>query len=262
VAGAVGPIALFGITDRLTWGGFFVSFVRYVKFNFFDGKAASFGVVAPQYYAERIFERLPIGLPILVAVALIGARVTWPYLLAVFGIVAYLSTQAHKEERFVMLVWPLLLVAASGAAGGWLAARRSNRRPSAAAQPPRAKVLVSVWAAIAVVGALVVLCDGARNYRWFDANLSKARLDAQAWIGRESDVTGVLLEEPYFTGGQLWFGRTLPQTVFSHEMLSNPIFSHVLGRLDADCVRAASEAGFTRVFERDGFVVFRRPMRN
>jgi len=257
VAGALGPIALFGITDRLTWGGFFLSFVRYVKFNFLEGKAASFGVVASQYYAERLFERLPIALPILVVVALVGMRVTWPYLLALFGTVAYLSTQAHKEERFVMLVWPLLLVAASGTAGGWLAARLSNRRGGAAVRGQRTRV--RVWAAIAVAGALVVLCDSARNCRWFDANVPKARLDAQAWIGRQSDVTGVLLEAPYWTGGQLWFGRTLPQTVFSSELLSNPIFSHVLGQLDTDCVRAAIEAGFTRVFEHDGFVVLRRP---
>ena len=257
VVGALGPVALFGIVDRLTWGGFFASFAHYVKFNFVDGKAATFGVVAWQYYADRLFERLPIGLPILVAVALVGVRVTWPYLVAGAGMVAYLSTQAHKEERFIMLVWPLLLVAASGAAGAWLAARLSNRRGIVADRGSRTTVLA--WVAVAVAGALVVLCDSARNSRWFDANLPKARLDAQAWIGRQSDVTGVLLETPYYTGGQLWFGRTLPQTVFSRELLGNPIFSHVLGPIDADCVRAAVEAGFTRVFERDGFVVLHRP---
>ncbi len=260
VVGALGPIALFGIVDRLTWGGFFASFVRYVKFNFLDGKAAGFGIVAPHFYVERLFERLPVGLPILLVAALIGMRVTWPYLLAGTGVVAYLSTQAHKEERFIVLVWPLLLVAASGAAGGWLA-RLENRRRRAAAQEPRATVRVPArfWTALAVALALVVLGDGARHSRWFDPGLSKARLDAQAWIGRQSDVTGVLLEEPYYTGGQLWFGRTLPQTVFSPELLSNPIFSHVLGRVGTDCERAATQAGFTRVFEHDGFVVLRRP---
>ena len=96
ILAALVPVALFGIVDRITWGTYFGSFIAHVKFNLIDGGAAAdFGSSPMGWYLDRFHFHLPIGLWLLLAVALLGIRANWPFLgseAILFGIV---SAQAH-----------------------------------------------------------------------------------------------------------------------------------------------------------------------
>ncbi|HEX6244722.1 MAG TPA: hypothetical protein VFZ61_27575, partial [Polyangiales bacterium] len=121
LAGSLVPAALFAFVDLFTWGKLASSFVAYVKFNFIEGKAADFGTEPPLFYFGELYRRLSWTLGFLLVPAFWGIRANWPYLLQALLTIAYLSTQAHKEERFILIMWPLLMIASSGVIGPWLA---------------------------------------------------------------------------------------------------------------------------------------------
>jgi hypothetical protein len=259
-AAALLPVALFGAVDWVTWGSPFSSFIAYVKFNLLEGGATSFGAFPWSWYWQQFIHRSPIGLFVLLGLGVLGLRASWPFLGAALGLVAILSTQAHKEERFAMLFWPLVLIAAAGYAGAWVAARTSA---SVARKP--APVRLRAWLARAALAGTValVLGDGALHCRGNDfADLTPLRYEAQAWAGRQPDVTGLLYDEPIFVGGGMWFGRPFPQLWFKPALLGNPLFSHVLVPRDSDSMRDAVRAGFTPVYPPTGrFVVLSRKAR-
>jgi len=257
------PTLLFGVVDKLTWGGFFSSYIDYVRFNLLESGADIFGKKPPGWYAQQFFHRLPVGLPLLGVLCLFGLRASWPFVSAALALVVLLSTQAHKEERFAMLLWPLVLISAAGYAGAWLAARTSKTSKTSAfeatadAPPSRYRV----WLARVAVGILatIILADGALHARGNDfPGLSRSRFEAQAWVGAQQDVTGLLYDEPLFTGGYLWFGRSFPQLLFKPGLLANPLVSHVMVPRDSSEMRTAQGSGFATVFSSGNIVVLRR----
>jgi hypothetical protein len=250
VLSAMAVLLLFGLVDLLTWKGLFASFVRYIQFNFFEGGAANFGVLPSKWYSSQLFHRLPFGLPVLGLACLLGIRRAWPLVSAALAVVALHTFQAHKEERFVALFWPLVLIAAAGCIGAW-AGRASSRRPFW----PRSGRLRLAIAAAVVVGVLV---DGGLHAGGNDFDVPPARLAAQAWVGRQFDVTGLLYDEPLFVGGYLYFGQPFPQVQFAKELLANPLFTHVLAGRDSRPAELAQSAGFRVVHGAGDFVVLRR----
>jgi hypothetical protein len=252
------PILVFGIVDRLTWGGFFSSFVSYVKFNLVEGGATIFGTLPSRWYWEQFLHRLPIGLPILGLLCLLGLRATWPFVASALGLVILLSTQAHKEERFVMLFWPLILIAAAGAAGAWLEPRSPAVWVDGSPLGPR-RLKRWLVRGLVVAGLATILVDGARHCRGNDfADLFPARYEAQVWVGRQPDVTGLLYDLSLYAGGYMWFGRSFPQLQFRTVLLGNPLFSHVLVPRGSGWMRESKQAGFAEVFSKDEMVVLRR----
>ena len=263
---ALVPTFLFGVVDWLTLDGFFSSYIAYVRFNLFENGAEMFGKMARGWYAGLFFHRLPIGLPVLACLCFLGIRAGWPFVAGALALAVVLSTQAHKEERFAMLFWPLMLIPAAGYAGAWLAARAPPRAstPMAAGTPvppPRRRAWLVPAGAAAF--AVLILGDGALHARGNDfADLTPLRFEAQAWVGRQSDVTGLLFDEPLFVGGYLWLGRPFPQLLVKPALLHNPLFSHVLVPRDSDSMRDAQRAGFTTVFSTGNFVVLKRVPRS
>jgi len=250
MAASLAPVLMFGIVDRVTWHGFFASYVRYVEFNLFEGGAASFGTLPITWYGSQFLHRLPYGFAVLALAGLLGIRASWPFLSAALGVLVLHTVQPHKEERFLMLFWPLALIAAGGCIGAW-AARASSEK----ARWPRA-----AWLRSSVAGALIlgILLDGALHCRGNDFDLPPARYPAQAWVGHQPDVTGLLYDEPLYVGGYAWFGRTVPQVQFQAGLLANPIFSHVLVGRDSDAARTTERAGFSVLYTSGDFVILRR----
>ena len=252
------PVLAFGIVDRLTWGGFFASSIGYVRFNLLEGGASIFGTTRWTWYWQQFLHRLPIGLPILGVLCLLGIRATWPFVVSALGLAILLSTQAHKEERFVMLFWPLILIAAAGAAGAWLELRVTAVWIEGELLGPRR---LRTWLVrfVVVAGLAMVLVDGARHGRGNDfADFKPARFEAQAWVGRQPDVTGLLYDLPLYAGGYMWFGRSFPQMRFRTAVLGNPLFSHVLVPRNSWSMGEAKRAGFAEVFSKDEMVVLHR----
>jgi hypothetical protein len=236
-------VLLFGVIDWITWGAFASSYVNYVKFNFVDGKAAIFGVEGPSWYVDTLFERAPFGLPILLCLGLAGVRWSWPYLGTALMALAYLSTQGHKEERFIVLVWPLLLIAAAITLGIWLA------RPT-----PSRTVLTGGEVAAAL--CLVIFIDGFRHLPPFF--FEQERLDCQAWIGARPAGRGLLVDNVLLSGGGLWFSSRAPLQQYSSALLDNPLISHVLTSRGSSEQSESEQHGFKVVKRRGSMVVLER----
>jgi hypothetical protein len=248
------PVLLFGAVDWLTWGRPFASYVGYIRFNLFEGGADLFGKLPAFWYGQTFWHRLPVGLPVVGLLCLLTLRQAWPFLASALGFAALLSTQAHKEERFAMLCWPLLLIPAAAAAGTWLETRPARTEPGDRSR-------LRTWLRRVAVAALVVLllADGAIHARGNDfPQLSPLRFQTQAWVGRQRDLTGLVYDQPLYTGGYLWFSRPFPQLMYQPGLLGNPLMSHVLGPRDSDMVQAGRQAGFTEVFSLGELVVLRR----
>jgi hypothetical protein len=234
--GGLVPLVLFGAVDWATWGRPFGSFLAYARVNLVEGRAAEFGVEGPFWYVTRLWDRAGLGATVLIAVACAGWRATWPFLASAIGLVAYLSTQAHKEERFVMCFWPFLLVAACGVAGAWLG---RQTQPGIRRAP---------WIASALVVTLLAV-DGLRGVRRLSWNDHGTLLrEAQALVARQTDVTGLLVDEFYDAGAYAAFGRDVPLLRYRPECLPNPIFNYLI----------AGHEGVVEEAERSGFTAIRR----
>ena len=257
--GAVGPVLLFGIVDACTWGGFLSSTVHHLRFNVLEHGAEGFGREPMSGYFERMAKRWPVGAVLVLLPILFGIRATWPFLGSAAALFALATSQPHKEERFLILAYPLLLIAAGGVAGRWLPALGLAVGDGARPGPSRLRaVLYGLRRAMVALGALAIVADGARRLQTFDYELPRSRFAAQAWVGAQPDVTGLLVDWPYYTGGYLWFGRSLPELKYERELLANRLFTHVLTRKDDGAVSSIVAAGFGIVYDRDGIVVLRR----
>jgi hypothetical protein len=260
IPGSLVPVALFGIVDRITWGAYFGSFVAHVKFNLLDGgAAAAFGSSPMGWYLDRFQFHLPFGLWLLLVPALLGIRANWPFLGSAATLFGIVSAQAHKEERFAAAVWPLLLIAAAGVAGRWLV---SGERDWAAAKTPgqrRGRICHCVLVVLVIAGAVGVTVDGFEHREGVDQSLARGRYIAQTWVGKQPEVTGLLIDEMRHTDGYLGFGRTLPLLQYDPSLLANTIFSHVLIEKGSQGERDSLTAGFLPVFRYAGFVVLKRP---
>jgi len=251
VLASVAVLLLFGFLDLITWKSFFASYVRYVQFNFVEGGAdAFFGTLPMKWYWAQLFHRLPYGLAVLALACALGLRQSWALVLAAVAVVGLHSFLGHKEERFVTLFWPLVLIAAGGYIGTWAGRAKADH-----ARWPRSPRLRLSLAAAVIVGLLV---DGGLHCGGNDFTLPPARFAAQAWVGRQADLTGLIYDEPLYVGGYLWFGRSLPQVQFKSDLLDNPLFSHVLARRDSNQARLAERAGFEVVHSAGDFVVLKR----
>ncbi|HEY5959555.1 MAG TPA: hypothetical protein VIV60_23525 [Polyangiaceae bacterium] len=257
--GALLPVIVFGAVDRLTWGTFFGSFIKYVRFNVIEGRAAEFGTAPARWYIDKLQARAPIGIWLMLVPALFGVRVTWPHVLSALGILALISSQAHKEERFAIIIWPLLIIAAAGSAGRWLRPPQPSRTPrDELLWPALPQVLYRIRQALVLGAAVFVIAEAQQHLGNYDYALPRGRYDGQAWVGRQPDATGVLLDWNFYTGGYLWLDNTLPQLKFESALLSNPIFSHVIAPKGSSEVTQAKRAGFEVAYERDPILVLRR----
>jgi hypothetical protein len=112
---------------------------------------------------------------------------------------------------------------------------------------------------LVIAGAAAVTLDGFEHRENVDQSLPRARYIAQSWMGKQTDVTGVLVDELRHTDGYLGFGRTLPLVQYEPLLLANTLFSHVMIEKGSSAEHDALAAGFRLAFQRDDFVVLKRP---
>jgi len=254
---AVLPVLLFGLVDRLTWGDYFHSFIAHLRFNLVEGRAAEFGKAPMTWYLTTLSGRLPWGLALVALPALWGLRATWPFVLSAVGFVACISTLAHKEERFAILFWPLLLIAAGAAIGHFMLSGAPRDKVPAPRGAGRL-ALLRTRQVVVVLGFLVVTLDSGRRLHGIDYTIQHARLDGQAWVARQPKATGLLIDWHYGSGGYLWLGRSFPQMEYQVALLANPIFSHVMAEKGSNVEAAALREGFAPKFDRGGILVLER----
>lgn len=213
--GALFPLLFFGAVDWVTWGKPFSSYITYIKFNFIDGKSADYGVAPANWYVEMMWQRAGAGVVAIVIIALCGWRSTWGFVVAGLGLVGYLSSQPHKEERFMMFMWPALLIPASAVLGAWYARGSSSER----------RVLLRA----AVLGGLLLFLDGFSGIVKLDWNTRAERtMKAQQFISTKHDVTGFLLEEYMDSAAYSGFAYDVPMLRYRQELLTNRLFNYVV----------------------------------
>jgi GPI mannosyltransferase 3 len=117
---------VFGLLDRLTWGGWFHSAVAYWRYNWVQGRGALFGASPPGYYLRVLWTSMPSVAVVMVPAVVLGA-LRAPALAATVALfVAVHSAIPHKELRFILPVLPAAMALAG--VGFAVAATRVDRR--------------------------------------------------------------------------------------------------------------------------------------
>jgi hypothetical protein len=205
VAAFLGGFCLAGMLDLLTWGGFAHSFILNITVHLRDGASLQFDLGAPpwHYYLIQATAHSPVQMLLFALLMALALRREWanPFFWAALLFIAAHSALIHKEMRYVLPVFPLLLVVCGVGAGAlvdWLSMR---------------------WRFLVVSTAvlLVALAGWSRFLGWarYDSRQSWPA-QAAAVLGKEDDVTEVWAVHGEFwvlnpiAGPCFYFGRCAP----------------------------------------------------
>ncbi len=242
---ALVPVLLFGAVDWATWGRPFHSTLAFLDYNFLQGRAAEHGVSPPGEYLSLLWSRTSgVALPALLLLLAALPR-SWPALAPAALLVATLSTQAHKEERFILAAWPLLLIALAAASGG----------------PRRDRFHRIAWPAGLVVAALLLVgtAIGVGRMQGQDYTGRAGLYAGEAFAGQRPDASGVLVEGRFhLSGGFTMLSRDLPLETFQPRLLENEIFNYAVVRDGSAEQELCAGRGWHRAFAERGFSVWRR----
>lgn len=131
-AGIAGPLLAAGLLDWVTWGRPFSSTVAYLAYNLTEGQTA-FGVMPADRYAHHFWLAMNILAPVLVGLALWGARRCPGLALVVLAVVVPHQLIPYKVWRFMHPALPALVVLAAIGAADAIQRLRAARPAAAAA---------------------------------------------------------------------------------------------------------------------------------
>jgi hypothetical protein len=103
----VGAVA-YGLVDKLTWGGWFHSAVKYVEFNLVKRGAEGWGTSPFGYYVETLWHAMPWAWLLLAVLALVAARRAPGLVLVAVVFFLLHAWTPHKELRFILPLLPVL----------------------------------------------------------------------------------------------------------------------------------------------------------
>jgi hypothetical protein len=192
-------------------------------------------------------------------------RRDWRLVLAWLLPLAAFSLIPHKEERFILSVWPFVLASAlSGAlhlsdrqgrnAGTRAGAGGSNGEFLGGSAPILALLVAACLAGGAGVAKLPMM---------FGANV----LAAQRFIGQRPDATGALIENaiwwskhefPWESGGHFVLNRSIPMLSYRRELLNHRLFNYVAVSRHEHMADLDRRRDFAAVAEFSGTTVYRR----
>ncbi len=236
---ALPPVLLFGALDWATWGRPFHAMYTFVSYSFLQGRAAEHGVSPPLEYLVAFGPFIAAA----TACALLAPKKSWGPLAGALLLVGLLSTQRHKEDRFVLAAWPLLAMAA-GAGLQALLEKRPRSLPAA-------------------LGAVAMICaldgwDLARRPP-LDFTGRAGLFDAERFVGEQPDATGLLIEGRFhLSGGFMWLSRNLPLEQFHPVLLQDRIFNYAAVRDGSVEQSWCEKYSFKRIWSERGFSVWRR----
>jgi GPI mannosyltransferase 3 len=201
--GAIPPLIFFGVSDWISWGYPYYSYVRSLQINLFEGKASTFGTQPWYWYLKRYSEIWAGAAPIILFLVFMRARAFRLWIAVALAILISHSIIPHKESRFVLPASIcLVLVAAFASAdfANWIERRvgkfGSNRLPVA---------IAFLWAA---VSAALAISPG-YSYLWFK---NRNLISASFWLARQPDLCGLLVRDFSWgqTGGYTYLHRRIP----------------------------------------------------
>jgi hypothetical protein len=265
VLGLIASLVALGILDWLTWAQPFHSAIQYARFAVEEGGLSAYGREPTTFYASRIAQRLGLGAILLAVPMLAAIRRDWRLIMAWLLPLAAFGLIPHKEERFILSVWPFVLASAlSGALH--LSERRGRDAGNTAGAGGQNRELLGRSAPILalLVGACLAAGAGvAKLPLTFGANV----LAAQQFIGQRSDATGALIENaiwwskhefPWESGGHFVLNRNIPMLSYRRELLDHGLFNYVAVSRHEHLADLDRRRDFTAVAEFGGTTVYRR----
>jgi hypothetical protein len=103
---------LFGMLDRLTWGGWFHSAIAYAQANLMQRKFEEWGVAPLTYYPRVLWSSMPWTTISVVVLSAVAARRARGLLLGTLAFLLFHTWFPHKEFRFILPALPLLCATA------------------------------------------------------------------------------------------------------------------------------------------------------
>lgn len=244
--GGLAPVLLLGALDWATWGRPFHSAIEHFTYNYIEEGASDHGTSPWSFYLEvSLLERLRLGLVVLIGSALLSLRRTgWLTLNALVPLVL-LSTVAHKEERFLMHMWPhFAVIIGVGATMAWSWLRERDERLAATA------------VALVLVGTIGVNLWGTTKLEWtWRADV----FEAQHFAGEQPDCTGLLLDgRQHLNGGYTVFHRAVPMVSYHRDLVRLDVFNYAALEADSPTADMLERRGWSQVETFDDIVVLRR----
>jgi hypothetical protein len=188
-----------------------------------------------------------------------------------------LTTQPHKEERFIIAFWPFLLIAAAGTLGGWLArsAARRTAMPSGRVALGFTNALRSTRLQSASIGLIVSAISLESLFhssrRELDlttsfasrSDYSRGLMQAQSWVGTRKDLLGLLIEQS--GGGYVWLGHSAPMVTasgdFARGLIVNPVINYAVVLSGSGNETLVRNANFVKSRTFGNYKVYRKKYR-
>ena len=103
----------YGLLDKLTWGAWFHSAIKYVTFNLIEKGASNWGESGWTYYFRYLWTAMPALTVLTFAASLLSVRRAPALVALIAGFFAIHLAVGHKEWRFILPVLPLLFASAA-----------------------------------------------------------------------------------------------------------------------------------------------------
>jgi hypothetical protein len=237
--GALPWLLLVGAIDWATWGRPFHSMIEHFEYNYIEEGASHHGVAPWDHYLTvSLWERATWGLVALTLLVLAGIKRTWLVLGSIALTVGLLSTVPHKEERFLMYMWPLFGVCA-GVGAAQLSAWARDREWPRTASAGVVAVLVCV-----LLGANLV---GTQKLHWREL---AGEIFAQSWAGDQDNCFGLLTRAgKHHNAGYLVFDRQVPMVNSRAQKIGATPFTHVTLKEGDGQIRRAKRLDWKPVHE-------------
>jgi len=202
--GGLLPVAVFGIADWLYWGAPFSSYIEALRIDLIDGKASSFGVEPPWFYAVTLDQVWGGALPVMAALIVLGWRACALWIVVALAIIAAHMAIPHKEYRFVLPAFACLAVAAAMGSADLITLLRT-RLGSAKAGRALAALAAVLWIG---TSAALAAAPGFSD-EWFDA---RDLIKASFTLAHMPSLCGVLFysDDWATTGGYAFLHRDIP----------------------------------------------------
>jgi GPI mannosyltransferase 3 len=213
VVAALGVGVLAGVLDKLTWGGWFISYYNTYVFNVVLRVAGMFGTSPWRTYAVQLGITSAGVFLIVIVASLLFIRRLWILLGFLVAIVGVHTIIQHKEYRFIFAAIPVLLVMT--AVVTVLVAERL--RPALARLAPAA--VVAGLALVSTLGTLGLLPREVGVYQNLPLFRPRDEIRAFLFLNRQTDLAGILLKDLtlWDTGGYYYLHRDVPLYAQEHE---------------------------------------------
>jgi phosphatidylinositol glycan class B len=204
LVGGLAPVLIFGATDWLYWGAPFSSYLETLRIDLFEGKASSFGVESPMFYAVELNQVWAGALPAMATLIALRWRASSLWIAVALAIIASHMAIPHKEYRFVLPAFACLAVAAAMGSADLIELLR-ERMGFAKTSRALAAFAASLWVA---TSAALAAAPGFSD-EWFEA---RDLIEASFKLAQMPDLCGVLFynDDWATTGGYAHLHRNVP----------------------------------------------------